>query len=41
MTLVTTFVSLFKMNGGALDSAAAAVIATSDEMEVRVGVPSF
>ena len=45
MTLVTMFVSLFKMNGGVLDAAAtgavAAALATSDEMEVRVGVPSF
>lgn len=45
MTLVTMFVSLFKMNGGVLDTAAtgavAAALATSDEMEVRVGVPSF
>lgn len=49
MTLVTTIVSLFKMKGGVLDTAAvtataaatAAAISTSDEMEVRVGVPSF
>jgi len=45
MTLVMMFVSLFKMKEGALDTAAtgavAAALATSDEMEVRVGVPSF
>lgn len=44
MTLVTTIVSFFKMNEGVLDTATAATvaaIATSDEMEVRVGVPSF
>ena len=44
MTLVTTILSVFKMNGGVLDAATAATAATaisSDDMEVRVGVPRF